>query len=117
MARTKLVCTLGPASATPKMVRGLVRAGGSVFRLNFSHGAPEDHERMVAIVREVEADAGVPLAVLVDLPGPKVRLGGVDPDPCTIRPGQRFELRPEGGADARGTSTTYPGLARDLDRR
>jgi len=51
MARTKLVCTLGPASATPKMVQGLVRAGASVFRLNFSHGEPEDHERMIALVR------------------------------------------------------------------
>ena len=50
MARTKLVCTLGPASATPKMVQGLVRAGASVFRINFSHGEPKDHERMVALV-------------------------------------------------------------------
>ncbi len=114
MARTKLVCTLGPASATPAMIRGLVRAGASVFRLNFSHGTPEEHARMVELVRGVEADGESPLAVLVDLPGPKVRLGSVDPDPFTIRPGQRFELRPEGPGDARGTSTTYPDLSRDL---
>ena len=114
MARTKLVCTLGPASATPAMIRGLVRAGASVFRLNFSHGTPEEHARMVALVRDVEAETDTPLAVLVDLPGPKVRLGVLDPDPFTIRPGQRFELRPDGRGDARGTSTTYPDLARDL---
>jgi pyruvate kinase len=114
MARTKLVCTLGPASATPKMVQGLVRAGTSVFRLNFSHGDPQEHARMVKLVREAERETGVPLAVLVDLPGPKVRLGAVSPDPCTIKPGQRFDLRAEGRPDARGTSTTYPQLAGDL---
>jgi pyruvate kinase len=114
MARTKLVCTLGPASATPKMVQGLVRAGASVFRLNFSHGEPDDHDRMVALVRNAERDTGVPLAVLVDLPGPKVRLGEVAPDPCQIKPGQRFDLRPDGGPDARGASTTYADLAADL---
>jgi pyruvate kinase len=113
-ARTKLVCTLGPASATPKMVRGLVRAGGSVFRLNVSHGTPDDHERIVGIVRDVEAEVGRPLAVLVDLPGPKVRLSELHADPLTLQPGQDFELRPDGRGDARGASTTYPELARDL---
>ena len=113
-ARTKLVCTLGPASATPKMVQGLVRAGASVFRLNFSHGTPEDHERMVTLVREAETAIGRPLAVLVDLPGPKVRLGQLYDDPFAFKPGQDFELRPEGRGDARGAATTYPGLAGDL---
>ncbi len=114
MARTKLICTLGPASARPKLVQGLVHAGTSVFRLNFSHGTPEDHARMVELIREAEDAAGVPLAVLVDLPGPKVRLGRVDPDPFTFKPGQRFELRPEGDGDENGASTTHPGLASDL---
>ncbi|HEX6844063.1 MAG TPA: pyruvate kinase, partial [Actinomycetota bacterium] len=114
MARTKLVCTLGPASATPKMVEGLVRAGASVFRLNFSHGTPEDHARMVDLVRGAETSSGRPLAVLVDLPGPKVRLGSVSPDPFPFKPGQRFALRPSGEGDAHGASTTYPGLADDL---
>jgi pyruvate kinase len=114
IARTKLICTLGPASATPKMMQGLVRAGASVFRLNFSHGTPEDHARMVELVREAEEASGEALAVLVDLPGPKVRLGKLDPDPFTFRPGQRFRLRPEGPGDERGAATTYPGLAGDL---
>jgi pyruvate kinase len=114
IARTKLVCTLGPASATPKMVHGLVRAGTSVFRLNFSHGSPEDHERMVALVREAETEVGRPLAVLVDLPGPKVRLGRLATDPVAFKPGQSFELRPDGPGDATGAATTYPELAGDL---
>ncbi|MGI8617355.1 MAG: pyruvate kinase [Actinomycetota bacterium] len=113
-SRTKLVCTLGPASATPEMVRGLVEAGASVFRINCSHGTPDDHARGVSIVREVEGSTDLALSILADLPGPKVRLADVDPDPFPFRPGQRFELRPEGPGDASGASTTYPGLAGDL---
>jgi pyruvate kinase len=114
MSRTKLVCTLGPASATPKMVQGLVRAGASIFRLNFSHGTAEDHARMVELVRGAERDSGIPLAVLADLPGPKVRLGRLDPDPFSLKPGQRFALRRGGDGDADGAATTYAGLAGDL---
>ena len=113
-SRTKLVCTLGPASATPEMVRGLVEAGASVFRINCSHGTADDHTRGVAIVREVEKSTGLALAVLADLPGPKVRLADVDPDPYVFRSGQRFELRVDGPPDASGATTTYPGLAGDL---
>jgi pyruvate kinase len=113
-ARTKLVCTLGPASATPKMVRGLVEAGASVFRINTSHGSPEEHRRSLDIVREAEGATGRPLSVLADLPGPKVRLREVEPDPFVFRPGQRFALRPDGRADGAGAATTHPGLGRDL---
>jgi pyruvate kinase len=112
--RTKLVVTLGPASASPSMVRGLVSAGASVFRLNFSHGTPDEHARSVTIVREAEEETGTSLALLADLPGPKVRLGTVDPDPVTLRAGQRFDLRAEGPGDPRGAATTHPGLAEDM---
>ena len=64
---TKLVCTLGPASATPKMVQGLARAGASVFRLNMSHGTPEEHARIVDLVRGAEGPSGRALALLADL--------------------------------------------------
>jgi pyruvate kinase len=113
-ARTKLVCTLGPASATPKMVRGLVEAGASVFRINTSHGSLDEHRRSLEIVREAEEATGRPLSVLADLPGPKVRLREVDPDPFPFRPGQHFALRPDGRADGGGAATTHPGLGRDL---
>jgi pyruvate kinase len=115
-SRTKLVCTLGPASATPKMVRGLVEAGATVFRVNVSHGTAEEHERAIGIVRGAERDTGRVLAVLADLPGPKVRLGDVRPDPLRLHPGQSFVLRSRGPGDASGASTTYPGLAGDLRR-
>ena len=116
-SRTKLVCTLGPASATPKMIRGLVEAGASVFRINCSHGTEEEHARGVSLVRETELATGRALAVLADLPGPKVRLGELHPDPLTIRQGQRFELRADGPGDGTGASTTYPSLAEDLRER
>jgi pyruvate kinase len=115
-SRTKLVCTLGPASATPSTVRGLVEAGASVFRINCSHGTADDHARGLSIVREVEASTGRALTVLADLPGPKVRLADVVPDPFTFRQGQRFELRPDGAGDASGAATTHAGLAGDLRR-
>ncbi len=114
MTGTKLASTLGPASATPKLVVGLARAGTSIFRLNFSHGTPAEHERMVALVRRAEDEIGTSLGIQVDLPGPKVRLADVSPDPLRLKAGQSFELRPEGPPDARGAATTYPGLADDL---
>jgi pyruvate kinase len=113
-ARTKLVCTLGPASATPKMVRGLVEAGASIFRINCSHGTREDHARSVSIVREVDGVTGRSLSVLADLPGPKVRLADVHPDPFVFGAGQSFEIRSGGPGDATGAATSYPGLAGDL---
>jgi pyruvate kinase len=113
-ARTKLICTLGPATNTPAFVRGLVAAGTSIFRVNFSHGSPDDHARAVALVREADAEGDRSLAVLVDLPGPKVRLGRMEPDPFRFAPGQPFALRARGPGDERGTSTTYPELASDV---
>jgi pyruvate kinase len=113
-SRTKLVCTLGPASATPTMVRGLVEAGTTVFRINCSHGTEDERARSASLVRDAELATGRALAVLADLPGPKVRLRDVHPDPLTIRQGRRFELRSEGSGDEGGAATTYPGLADDL---
>jgi pyruvate kinase len=111
---TKLVCTLGPATNTLAFVRGLAAAGTSIFRVNFSHGTPDDHARAAGLVRDAEAEGDRALAVLADLPGPKVRLATMDPDPFRFMPGQPFELRAHGPGDEGGTSTTYPDLAGDL---
>jgi pyruvate kinase len=108
------MCTVGPATNTPAFVRGLVAAGTSIFRVNFSHGTPDDHARAVGLVRDAEAESDRVLGVLADLPGPKVRLGTFDPDPVRLTPGRRFDLRPDGVGDERGASTTHPGLAGDL---
>lgn len=71
----KIVATVGPASQTPEMIERLINSGVSVFRLNYSHGKPEDHAQRVRIIRDVAARLGQPIAVLGDLQGPKIRVG------------------------------------------
>ncbi len=78
--QTKIGATLGPASATPEILRSMVKAGVNFVRLNFSHGAYEDHARLIKMVRAVEAETGEPLPILQDLQGPKMRLGTLPKD-------------------------------------
>ncbi|HWC31668.1 MAG TPA: pyruvate kinase [Actinomycetota bacterium] len=115
MRRTKLVCTLGPASE--RVVPDLVRAGMDVARVNCSHGTHEDHDRLVAAVREAEADAARPIAVMADLSGPKVRLGALDDGEVRLDERSTFLLRTEDGAPgtADGAPVSHPGLASDLE--
>ncbi|MGH3102697.1 MAG: pyruvate kinase [Gaiellaceae bacterium] len=85
--RTKIVATIGPASSEPDMVAALVEAGMDGARLNFSHGSHDDHAERARVVREVQADAGRPLALIADLQGPKLRLGDL-PTPITLVKGE-----------------------------
>jgi pyruvate kinase len=113
--RTRLVCTLGPATATLEGVRALAEAGTDVFRVNVSHGDPAARAAAAELVRAVAEERGDDLAVMADLPGPKIRLGALASDPVRLEPGSRFELRSGGGTgDAASASTTYPGLAGDV---
>ena len=114
MRLTKLVCTLGPASEG--RVGGLIDAGMDVARINCSHGRRADHDRLLAAVREAAA-GGRRIGVMADLSGPKVRLGELEGDETTLETGARFVLRAEaaGAGTTEGASTTYPGLAQDLE--
>jgi pyruvate kinase len=113
--RAKLVCTLGPATASADDVRALAEAGTDVFRVNMSHGTPETHAASVALVREAGDALGAQLAVMADLPGPKIRLGDLATEPAELLPGAPFVLRAGGPpGDASGASTTYAGLAGDV---
>jgi pyruvate kinase len=98
--RTKLVCTIGPASID--RVDELVAAGMDVARINFSHGTPVEHMRAAQRVREAATGADRAVAVLIDLSGPKIRLGDLDAD-VELEPGATFDLHPEpwphGGPD------------------
>ena len=113
--RTKIVATLGPASSTKETIRALAEAGADVFRLNFSHGTPEDHQRRVALVREVEKELGKPLSLLQDLQGPKVRIGRFREGRVELKPGQTFVLTrlPVEGDETR-VALTYQGLPEDV---
>ena len=112
--RAKIVCTIGPATATPEKIRDLVRAGMDVARLNFSHGTHAEHARVYSMVREASDEAGRAVAVLADLQGPKIRLGRFAAGPVQWRTGDEVRVTVE---DVPGThdrvSTTYAGLARD----
>ena len=88
----KIVATLGPASADRATVQALFEAGADVFRLNFSHGTHEDHKKRLDAIRAIERDAGRPIGVLLDLQGPKLRLGTFAKGPITLEEGATFRL-------------------------
>jgi pyruvate kinase len=111
---TKLVCTLGPATAD--RIRELVAAGMDVARINCSHGSRQEHEALLAAVRRASEAAGRPVGVMVDLSGPKVRLGELRDGTATLSTGGRFVLRPDGAAgDAAQAPVNYAALGRDLE--
>jgi pyruvate kinase len=90
--KTKIVATIGPASESPEMLERLIRAGLNVARLNFSHGDFTDHGERIARIRAAEKATGRRVAIMADLPGPKMRLGKIEPEPILLRPGESFTL-------------------------
>ena len=115
MRRAKIVCTLGPATSSPEQVRALVDAGMDVARLNLSHGDYADHEAVYLRVREASDESKRGVAVLVDLQGPKIRLGSFGSGPVDLADGAEFTITTEDvPGDAREVSTTYSGLPGDV---
>lgn len=90
--KAKIVATLGPASSDPDMIRILFEAGADVFRLNFSHGSHEDHRQRLASIRSIEATSGRSIGILLDLQGPKLRLGLFAQGSALLHEGARFRL-------------------------
>ena len=91
IARTKIICTIGPATNTPEMLEKLLDAGMNVARLNFSHGTHESHSRTIAILKELRQKRQVPLAIMLDTKGPEIRLGQVE-SPIKVSPKDRLTL-------------------------
>lgn len=92
MRRTKIVCTVGPAISSSDMIRRVLEAGVDVFRLNFSHGTPDEHSDCVRRIRSAAGDLGKPVAVLQDLPGPKIRIGTFRDGPVALGAGEEITL-------------------------
>ncbi len=92
----KIVCTLGPSSSDKKTIRQLIDAGMDVARLNFSHGSHESHEKIIAIIRECSRETGIPITILQDLQGPKLRVGKLPDSGIHLKPGQTLKLYMEG---------------------
>src|SRR5690625_1305874 len=115
MRRAKIVCTLGPATESPEMVQALVDAGMDVARINRSHGDQEAHAEVIRRVREAAEASGRAVAVLVDLQGPKIRLGRFTEGKHYLAEGDTFTITTE---DVAGTkdlvSTTFKGLPEDV---
>jgi pyruvate kinase len=93
--KTKVVATIGPASETPEMLARLIRAGLNVARLNFSHGDFSQHAQLIRRIREAAEATGRRVAIMADLPGPKMRLGKIEPEPIQLAPGDKFTLTNE----------------------
>jgi pyruvate kinase len=90
--RAKIVATLGPSSSDRATIKALVEAGADVFRLNFSHGEHADHKERFDLIRSVEQELGRPIAILMDLQGPKLRIGKLAHGPVTLEAGAAFRL-------------------------
>jgi pyruvate kinase len=111
--RTKIVCTLGPATATREAIRSLVDAGLNVARVNFSHSTHEQHAETIAMVRSVAESCGRPIAILGDLQGPKIRIGDLSA-PRDLEDGSDLVLVPEGHERGDEIPVTYERLAEDV---
>src|SRR5687768_1852553 len=111
--KTKIVATIGPASESPEMLQRLIRAGLNVARLNFSHGDFSHHGELVRRIREAARATGRRVAIMADLPGPKMRIGKIAPEPIQLVPGDRFALTNEDiVGDARRVSMSLEPLPR-----
>ncbi len=93
--KTKIVCTIGPASESPEIMEQMIRAGMNVARLNFSHGDFDSHKKIIENLRAVARAIGQRVTIMADLPGPKMRIGQLDKEPIELEPGDSFILTTE----------------------
>jgi len=112
---TKIVATLGPATSSASSIERLIKAGVDVVRLNFSHGTREEHGRAISEVREVSARLGVPVAILLDLQGPRIRTGVLSGGSIELAPGQSVTITALDSATGPSVvTTTYADLYKDV---
>lgn len=117
LRRTKIVVTLGPSLDDPGMLERVILAGAVVFRANFSHGDISMHEKRINLVREIAAHHEKIVAILIDLQGPKIRIGRFKQNKITLREGQSFTLDTaldEGAGNDQTVSLAYKSLPRDV---
>jgi len=107
--KAKILATLGPASSTREQISTLFKAGADVFRLNFSHGAHQDHQKRYELIREIEQESGRPIGILMDLQGPKLRVGTFPGGSVELKTGgtYRFDLS-EAQGDAKRAQLPHP---------
>jgi len=117
MKRTKIICTIGPASDSPKLIGDLIKAGMDVARLNFSHGTREEHAAKIGIIRERAREMGRHVAILQDLAGPKIRVGFIPGTGIRLNTGQEFTLTSRSvNGSKEMVSVTYPDLPLEVHK-
>ena len=115
MRKTKIICTLGPASEDPETIRRLILAGMNIARFNMSHGSHEDHSRRMNVVRTVSKQLGMPVGILLDTKGPEVRLRNFKGGKAQVKDGQTFTFTvDECEGDSNRVSCNFPDLYKDL---
>ena len=115
MRKTKIVCTIGPASESPEMIERLCLAGMNVARLNFSHGTHEEHKKRIEIIREVSGRLNLPVAILLDTKGPEFRIRTFEGGKVTLKAGDRFTFRSgDSQGDQYGVCVSFEGLSHDV---
>lgn len=115
MRKTKIICTLGPATDDDKILEALIQEGMNVARMNFSHGSHEEHAVRIRKVRELSEKSGRPVAVLLDTKGPEIRTGLLKEDKIFLKGGDLFTLYTnEKVGDEHGVSITFPELYKDV---
>ena len=115
MRKTKIVCTIGPASNNVETLKAMCRAGMNVARLNFSHGTHEDHKKNIEMLKSVREELNIPLAILLDTKGPEYRIGRFENGKETLEEGAEFTFTTEEVVgDATRVSVSYKNLAREL---
>jgi len=113
--KTKIVCTIGPASESPKILESLIKTGMNIARLNFSHGTHQEHLRKIRTIREIADRLGTNIAILQDLSGPKIRIGKMKEGGVELRQGEEFHLTT--GmllGDEKKASVSYPSLPQEV---
>ncbi|MBR4502854.1 MAG: pyruvate kinase [Clostridia bacterium] len=117
MRKTKIVCTIGPASRNENTIRKMIEAGMNVARLNFSHGTHEYHKETIDLLKAVRKDMGVPLAIMLDTKGPEIRLKNFRDHTVELKDGQPFTLTVKDvEGDETRASVTYAGLPKCLKK-
>ncbi len=115
VAKTKIICTIGPASESPAVMKDMMEAGMNAARLNFSHGEFSTHKKVIDNLRATAEALGRQITIMADLSGPKMRIGKIAPEPVELKPGDRFVLTTEEiVGDAGRVSVSFGGLPKSV---
>ncbi len=116
MKKTKIICTIGPASSDPLVLENMIKAGMNIARVNFSHGTYEEHAGRIKMIRDTANKIGVAVGILADIQGPKIRIGKIEPEPLRLQEGQKIILTSDSSKE--GTAdyiyVDYPTLTTDV---